>query len=661
MYRNVTKDEIAQLEYQGCQAESWDKVFVAEGFNPSRVRNTRLSGEIKLGLFTGRVCLEGGIELATGIYSAVLHNVTVGNNVLISNVANYIANYTICDDAILYQVRLLVVDGKTTYGNGIPVSVINESGGREVRMYNTLSSHTAYLLALYRYRTTLIDRLETMITQYASSVASTRGMIGEKTRIIDCGPIRNVTIGPSAVLEGVGSLREGTINSSHEDPVEIGLNVVAEHFIISEGAKISDNSIIDRCFIGQATELSKQYSAENSLFFANCGGYHGEACSIFAGPYTVTHHKSTLLIAGLFSFLNAGSGSNQSNHMYKLGPNHQGIVERGSKTASDSYMLWPMHVGAFSLVMGRHYSNSDTSEFPFSYLIEHDDETLLIPAVNLRSVGTVRDSRKWVKRDGRKTKNILDHIIFHLLTPYTVQRIMKGQKRLEQIKRQAGHSSQTYYYNGVRIARSSLENGINLYELAIRRYLGNIVMNHLRAAELSSVEDVFTALRPKTEIGSGEWLDISGLIVPKEEIDRLIADIEDGQLQQIEMIENRFKEAYTEFPAFELTWVMQQICLKKQKSFSELTLQDIKSIISHWIAAVIELDNLRCKDAEKEFAQSAKIGYALHGTEKQRDEEYSAIHGSVESNAFIMDLKDRLEAKIRSSEAILAILSGFEE
>ena len=96
-------------------------------------------------------------------------------------------------------------------------------------------------------------------------------------------------------------------------------------------------------FVGQGVQLGKQFSSENSLFFANCEGFHGEACSIFAGPYTVTHHKSTLLIAGIYSFYNAGSGTNQSNHMYKLGPVHQGVLQRGSKNGSFSYMRWPLH------------------------------------------------------------------------------------------------------------------------------------------------------------------------------------------------------------------------------------------------------------------------------------------------------------------------------
>jgi hypothetical protein len=137
-------------------------------------------------------------------------------------------------------------------------------------------------------------------------------------------------------------------------------------------------------------------------------------------------HKSSLLIAGMFSFLNAGSGSNQSNHMYKLGPIHQGIVERGSKTTSDSYILWPARVGPFSLVMGRHYHHSDTSDMPFSYLIEHKDETYLIPGVNLRSVGTIRDAQKWPKRDKRKDPIQLDKINYNLLSPYTIGKMMKG-------------------------------------------------------------------------------------------------------------------------------------------------------------------------------------------------------------------------------------------
>ena len=89
-------------------------------------------------------------------------------------------------------------------------------------------------------------------------------------------------------------------------------------------------------------------------------------------------------------------------------------MERGAKTTSDSYILWPARVGAFSLVMGRHVNHADTSNLPFSYLIEQRNTTYLVPGVNLRSVGTIRDAQKWPKRDKRKDPNRLDYINYNL-------------------------------------------------------------------------------------------------------------------------------------------------------------------------------------------------------------------------------------------------------
>ncbi|HEY5505441.1 MAG TPA: DUF4954 family protein, partial [Sedimentisphaerales bacterium] len=360
-WRPLTPAEISKLTSQSCTCPDWSKVQVADGFNPERVKTTAFSGNIRIGLFQKDVHFEGGLTRPSGISNATIHNSYIGNNVYINQIKSYIANYTIEDDVIIENVDLLAVDAQTSFGNGTDVAVINEAGGREIPIYDNLSAQLGYVIALYRHRPKLIEKLRAMISRYAASVASSMGLVGTGAKIFNSRIIKNVRIGPAATIEAASRLENGSINSCPQDPVYIGPGVFAHNFIACSGSKISDGAILSNCFVGQATELSKQYSAENSVFFANCGGFHGEACSIFAGPYTVTHHKSTLLIAGLFSFLNAGSGTNQSNHMYKLGPVHQGIVERGSKTASDSYMLWPAKVGAFTVVMGRHYHNSDTS------------------------------------------------------------------------------------------------------------------------------------------------------------------------------------------------------------------------------------------------------------------------------------------------------------
>ena len=61
-----------------------------------------------------------------------LHNVTVGDNCCIENIQNYIANYEIGHDTFIENVDIILVDGLSKFGNGVEVSVLNETGGREV-------------------------------------------------------------------------------------------------------------------------------------------------------------------------------------------------------------------------------------------------------------------------------------------------------------------------------------------------------------------------------------------------------------------------------------------------------------------------------------------------------------------------------------------------
>ena len=351
VYRNLFDEEIGQLVHQGCSSPDWNLVKVSSDFVANNIENCKFSGHIQLNSFQGSVKLIGGITFKTGIYNAWLHNCEVGKNALIHNVRSYIANYIIEEGVVIHNITTLAVDGESSFGNGVMVEAINEGGGREIPIYDYLSTHVAYIMSLYRHRPALIDRLKKMVFEYANYVKSNSGVIGANSKILNCNTILNVKIGPATIIDGAKKLKNGSINSNYEAPVIIGEGVIMEDFIISSGTKITDATLVSKCFIGQGCVLGKHYSAENSLFFANCQGFHGEACSIFAGPYTVTHHKSTLLIAGMFSFLNAGSGSNQSNHLYKLGPIHQGIIERGAKTTSDSYLLWPSRIGAFTLVI----------------------------------------------------------------------------------------------------------------------------------------------------------------------------------------------------------------------------------------------------------------------------------------------------------------------
>jgi len=644
-WRCLSAEEISQLTTQGCFCEDWSRVQVAEEFRPDRVRDAHFSGNVKLGKFDGYVSFFGGVRKPTGVYRVTLHNCIVGDNAYLGHARSYIANYLIENDVVIDNVDLLAVEGDCSFGNGKAVSVVNEGGGREIPIYDRLSAHTGYILAFYRHRPAAIGRLQEMIRQYAASVTSSMGRIGRGARITNCGILKNIKVGPAAVIEGANRLENGSINSSTEDPVYIGPGVYAEDFIVASGAKITDGAILCDCFVGQGTVLAKEYSAENSVFFANCGGFHGEACSIFAGPYTVTHHKSTILIAGLFSFVNAGSGTDQSNHHYKLGPVHQGVVERGCKTASDSYMLWPAKVGAFTVVMGRHYRNSDTSDLPFSYLIESEDQTVLAPGVNLRSVGTVRDARKWPHRDRRKDSKKLDHINFKLLSPFTIQKMINGRDLLGKLKATSGPTSDYFTYHSVKIPSAALERGITLYQTGIDKYLGNCLLKRLEGRQLRSQDDLRAALRPDTDVGQGRWIDLGGMFAPEQTLEQLLDDIESGRIDTLDQLEARFASIHENYPTYEWTWAAEVIAGQTGKAIDALTPEDIIALTNRWREAVLDLDRQLHTDARKEFAATVQIGFGLDGDQEVRRKDFEAVRGSFEADNFVGEIEKHMAAK----------------
>ncbi|MCD8043524.1 MAG: DUF4954 family protein [Tannerellaceae bacterium] len=655
--RNLSSEEIFQLQSQFCSAEDWTTVLVPEKFDIQYVWYSRFSGRVELGAFEEEFELPGGIKKHSGLCRVTLHNCTLGENVLIEDVHNYIANYRIGDRCFIQNVHVMMVDKSTSFGNNVEVSVLNETGGREVPIYDHLSASMAYIIALYRHRPVLIDRLRELISRYADSVTSCTGTIGNHVTIVNTGTIHNVKIGDYAVVENSTRLENGTVNSNGKAPVSIGDSVIAQDFIISSGAVVSDAAKIIRCFIGQACHVTHNFSAHDSLLFSNCAFENGEACAIFAGPFTVSMHKSSLLIAGMYSFLNAGSGSNQSNHMYKLGPIHQGIVERGSKTTSDSYILWPSRIGAFSLVMGRHHHHCDTSDLPFSYLIENDDETYLVPGVNLRSVGTIRDAQKWPKRDKRVDPVMLDKINYNLLSPYTIQKMMKAVKVLEKLQSLVGETSEIYYYQNTRIKGSSLRKGLNLYRMAIDKFLGNSLIKRLEGESFPTVENIRERLSTQETLGSGEWLDLAGLILSRNSLDILLDGIEKGTIDTLRAIEDYLQDEYEKYYFREWTWAYEMIESYYGVDMKTITPEQIITLVKKWQESVIGLDELLYQDAKKEFSLTSMTGFGVDGTKEEKEKDFEGVRGDFENNPFVTAVKEHIEKKRALGDELIERLS----
>ena len=591
-YRPLTSEEIEVLKSNDCWAEDWTSVNVSENFKPNFMHRVMLYGEVNIGGFDKNVEVSQGFVKHSGINNATLRNVTVGDDCLIENVGNFINNYTIGDDCYISNISTMETTEGATYGEGNLVSVLNEVGEGNVILFSDLNSQLAAFMVKHFSDKELKEKIRLLIKSDIDTKMPERGQIGNNVKIINTKEITNCVINDFCEVNGASRLSDCTLLGSIHGNVYIGTGVIAENSIIAEGSSVINSVKIQDCFIGETCQLSNGFTASASVFFANSYMSNGEACAAFCGPFTASHHKSSLLIGGMFSFYNAGSATNFSNHAYKMGPMHWGILERGSKTASGAYLLMPATLGTYSVCFGKLMHHPDTRNLPFAYLIADGDKMFLIPGRNITTVGLYRDIKKWPKRDLRAPENRKSIVNFDWLSPFSVGEVLKGKKILENLREVTGDNVSQYLYHEYIIPASSLHKGIKYYDIALRIYMGAVLKRVLKRDP--------SITPPSTQIGLGDWDDLSGLLLPVSEEERIINDLKDGNIETIQELIDRFENIDANYREYQWSWTYKMIC--DYYGISEITLEDANRIHEDYIKArrswIAEIK----KDAEKEFA-----------------------------------------------------------
>lgn len=540
--RKLSQQEIALLIQAGCIAEDWGRISVHEEFDSNYVRNVEFYGDIIIGANTGSYEVTPGFSKHCIIRNATLRDVEIGNNCLIENVKGYINNYYIGDNCLISNVHSIETNADASFGEGTVISVMNEVGDGNVMIFDGLSSQLASLMVKYEQDKVFTEKIRKIISEYIAERRKKArcGTIHHRVRIVNVGVIKNCHIGNDCVIEGALELQECTFKSVPSAPVHIGTGVICDNTVVYNGSTISNNAKLERCFVGEACKITDGFTAENSLFFANNYMSNGEACAAFCGPFSASHHKCSLLIGAELSFYNAGSNTNFSNHAYKMGPMHWGVLERGTKTASGSYILLPAHIGTFSVCFGKLLHHPDTRKLPFSYLIAYGDDMYIIPGRNLTTVGLYRDIRKWPKRDKRPEGGKHSIVNFDWLSPFSAGNIMVAKRTLEALRELSG-DVESYNYHDYIIKNSSLKKGIKYYDIALRIYMGAVLKRH-------NLE------KPESQVGTGKWSDLSGLLIPLSEEQRIVEAIKSGSLNSVVEIRDEFYRANESYNEYRWAW-----------------------------------------------------------------------------------------------------------
>jgi hypothetical protein len=672
--RQLTAQEIETLVKQGCCADNWELIAVGEPFAPEAYR-----------------CVEfhGVVTLAPGsrISRAVIDGCEVGQGATIKNVDGGLQNLIIGDGVTINSVFSIACSGESCFGNDVTVNVISETGGREVNIHCELSAPVAYMQAFYRHNLTLTRTLKQMAQREADSHRSSKARIAVGSEVCNCGELLNVEILGKSKVVGASRLVNGTIRNAF-----VGAGVIAEDFICLDGAKVDAAARLHGVFVGQCASVCNGFTAHDSLVFANANLENGESAAAFIGPFATSMHKSTLLIGGLFSFFNAGSATNQSNHLYKLGPMHQGVLGRGAKTGSSSYLLWPAAIAPFTVVNGKHYGHPDTRDFPFSYLINNKEgDSLLIPAASLASVGLARDVSKWPARDKRLHGSfpLLDPLNFNWLSPYTLLPVLRALSRLR---------SETQA-EGFVIPATAVQKAITRYQLVLDLFLGGVfrrrILNLVATAPEITASQLLSRLRSETqeaelrspssttvaEAGAEAkmapqapslepWADLAGLLAPRGEIARLIAELTTAAEPTFAALNEALAALNKRYGALSWTWVAANLPLLTAAgsaasgvTLAELTLPQLCGILRRSAEAAASLEQLFVADAAKEFDPArAAIGFGIDAaTPQERLDDFAHARGSLKGEPFLAKLHNQVAAYRASLEAICLMLSSPAE
>ncbi len=412
MMRALTYDEIDALVARGCTAEDWAKVTTEGDGLPDALR----------------VCFIGRAELGEGcvVRDCMLENVSVGKWAVVNR-----CGYVGCSP-------------EARFGIGTRVNVLDETGGKAIYIRPTMSWHEAWAEANATHSIDAPRRESTCDLMH----------IGDGAQVQHVPTIEDVNIGAEVKVTGALCLRDGTIGQG----AEVCEGVVCEHFIVESEATVGVGCMLRNVFVGQASRLDLGFTARNSFIASNCLFECGEADAMFAGPHSVSCHKSTLLIGIAMSFFNAGSGTNQSNHLYGIGPVHHGLLGRGAKTGSGSYIKWPARFGMHNIIVGQHTGHPDTWLLPYSLCFGQGEKTVVVPGAVIKSYGLQRDLEKWPKRDKRSANlpryDVIDY------SPWSAEHEQLVRQGLALL--QSGETPK-----GCEISDKHRKEGIELYELLL--------------------------------------------------------------------------------------------------------------------------------------------------------------------------------------------------
>ena len=681
-WRHLHSSEVERLVMNNNSATDWDDIWVTDEFDTNMVRNNRFFGKVRIGKISRRVLQYHDLRVPIGITDSSIVSCDIGDNVAIHDV-HYMANYIIGDCCILFNIQEMSTTDHSKFGNGVIkegepedvrvwLEVMNENEGRRILPFDGMITADAYLWAKYTDDTKLQQRLKEITQQSMDNHRGYYGTIGESCVIKNCWILKDAKIGPHCYIKGASKLKNITINSSEEEPSQIGEGVILVNGVTGYGCRIFYSVVATRFVLGDNCNLKYGARLIHSVLGDNSTISCCEVLNNLIFPSHEQHHNNSFLISAcVMGQSNMAAGAT-------IGSNHNSRATDGEIVASRGF--WPglcssikhsSRFASFTLLSKADYPSELNIMLPFCLVNNNTskNELEVMPAYwwmyNMYAIA--RNTSKYVKRDKRKRK--IQNIEFETFAPDTMEETIEARKLLEvwvakAYLRTKGENPEKYDYYDLRTCGKQLldfepttveqlevfgegmEKGkrkvrilkplqaYHAYGDMIVFYAVNNILHYLESHPDVDMEHIVNHMKGKR---LRKWINLGGQTMPEEDVDQLRADIGNGVLNTWEEIHHRYDELWRSYQIEKLRHAYFALMFLYKDETDVLTKEmwhenlDKAIRIQHFICD--QVYESRKKDYENEFRNDTF----------RNEAEKIAVIGKLEDVSFVKQIREETE------------------
>lgn len=678
-WRHLTSSEIEVLVKNDNTAMNWDMIMVTDQFDPTMVKNNHFYGFVRIGRVTNNGLQYHDLRLPCGITNSSIHSCDIGDDVAIHNVS-YLSHYIIEDRCMLFNIQEMSCTDHSKFGNGIvkdgedadnrvKIELMNEIGSRYIYPFDGMITADAYFWAKYVDDIKLTDTFAKITQDMFDSRRGYYGTVGESSVIKNSLIIKDTKIGSCCYIKGGSKIKNVTINSSEQEPTQIGENVILVNGIVGYGCRIFYSCIAVRFVLSSHSNLKYGARLINSFMGENSTISCCEVLNNLIYPAHEQHHNNSFLIACvIMGQSNIAAGST-------IGSNHNSRTNDNEIEAGRGF--WPglctslkhsCKFATFTTISKGDYPNEIINPFPFALLANNTTTNMLevIPAFSwlYNMYSLVRNNWKFANRDKRKFK--VQNIEFDTFAPDSMEEVMQARVLLEtwtakallaeqgknyvdysdnqmqQIGRNAlindreqVETMQIFAENMEKSSRKTLVKKVckayNAYnEMIIHYAIKNIVayMSENTDATLQSMARML-----ESEPYCHEWVNMGGQIMQASDVKAMRDDIVSGKINSWKAIHKEYNTIWKRYGIDKLRHAY--YCLKDMMDVEGMfTVSDWEKIIN----SGIEVENYladqvyasRKKDYDNPFRKSTF----------RNDDEMNAVVGKLEENSFIASTRE---------------------